>query len=202
MMANLEIARMPLVPALDVLARLRTDQVVVTTMGGCREWPRLSNHPLDFNYIPATMGGAVSIGLGVALAQPDREVIVLGGDGSLLMNLGCLVTTVAAGAKNLTVIVLDNACYETIGGQRTAASAHSVDYAAMASAAGFITTAAFDALETWRAAAADLLQRPGPRFISLRVQRVDGDYVPHISAPLIDRIARFRRALATGKEES
>ena len=90
---------MPLVAALEVLAGLRRDEVVITTMGAAREWPRLSHHPLDFHYIPSAMGEAPALGLGLALAQPSREVIVLNGDGCMLMNLGALVTIVASGAR-------------------------------------------------------------------------------------------------------
>src|SRR2546423_7588499 len=115
-----ESSRIPLVSALEVLLRLRTDQVVVTTMGSAREWPRLSNHPLDFHYIPSAMGQAPSIGLGLALSQPAREVIVFTGDGSLLMNLGCLATLAASGAKNLTLVALDNGVYEVTGGPQNA----------------------------------------------------------------------------------
>ncbi len=90
---------MPLVPALEVLRDLRRDQIVVTTMGSAREWPRLSQHPLDFHYIPSAMGHAPMLGLGLALAQPSREVIAFNGDGCMLMSLGCLVTIAASGAR-------------------------------------------------------------------------------------------------------
>ena len=121
---------MPLVPALQVVHRLRTDQIVVTTMGTAREWPRLSQHPLDLHYIPSSMGQSPTLALGLAIAQPQRNVIVFTGDGSLLMNLGCLVTIVASGAKNLTLIVIDNGVYEVTGGQRTAGAVAGVDFAA------------------------------------------------------------------------
>ncbi len=81
-------SRMPLVAALEVLAGLRRDEIVITTMGAAREWPRLSQHPLDFHYIPSAMGEAPALALGLALALPSREVIVLNGDGCMLMNLG------------------------------------------------------------------------------------------------------------------
>src|ERR1700683_4921301 len=84
--------RMPFVPALEVIRGLRTDQIVVPTMGTVREWPRLSQHPLDFHYIPSAMGQSSTIALGLALAQPERQVIAFTGDGSLLMNLGVLIT--------------------------------------------------------------------------------------------------------------
>ena len=55
---------MPLIPAMEVLRDLRKDQIVVTTMGAAREWPKLSTHPLDFHYIPSAMGHAPMLGLG------------------------------------------------------------------------------------------------------------------------------------------
>ncbi len=84
------------------------DRIVVTTMGSAREWPKLSQHPLDFHYIPSAMGHAPVLGLGLALAQPAREVITFNGDGCMLMSLGCLATIVASGATNYTLIVLEN----------------------------------------------------------------------------------------------
>src|SRR5580704_11862629 len=120
--------RMPLVPALEVVRDRRRDQIVVTTMGSAREWPRLSQHPLDFHYIPSAMGHAPMLALGLALAQPARETIVLNGDGCTLMSLGCLVTIVASGAKNLTLILLENGVYEVTGGQGTAAAQAHVDF--------------------------------------------------------------------------
>lgn len=110
--------------ALEVLARVRTDEVVVTTMGSIREWSRVSSHPLDFHYIPSAMGQGSSIGLGIALARPERRVIVLNGDGSMLMNLGSLVTIAAQGPRNYYLTVLDNGVYEITGGQMTAGSRH------------------------------------------------------------------------------
>src|SRR5262245_33603291 len=112
--------RMPLLAALQVLHELRRDEIVVTTMGSAREWPKLGEHPLDFQYLPSAMGHAPMLGLGLALAQPSREVIAFNGDGGMLMSLGCLVTVAASGATNITVVVLDNGLYEVTGGQRTA----------------------------------------------------------------------------------
>jgi thiamine pyrophosphate-dependent acetolactate synthase large subunit-like protein len=188
---------MPFVAALEVLAELRRDEIVVTTMGSAREWPKLSQHPLDLHYIPSAMGQAPDLGLGLALAQPQREVIVLNGDGCMLMNLGCLVTIVASGAKNLTLIVFENGIYEVTGGQQTAAATGAaVDFAGMALAAGFASTAAFDSLETWRQQAADFLRRPGPRFAVLSVEPVGAAYQLESPGPLAERLKRFQQALA------
>lgn len=185
---------MPLVPALEVLRGLRTDQIVVTTMGAAREWPKFSSHPLDFHYIPSAMGHAPMIGLGLALGQPDREVIAFNGDGCMLMSLGCLVTIKASGATNLTVIVLENGVYEVTGGQQTAGARASVDLVGVAAAAAFPTAVRYNDLAAWKAEAADVLGRPGPRFVSLTVERV-ADYVLEVPGPIRERIAKFRAAL-------
>ncbi len=123
---------MPLVPALEVVRDLRREQIVVTTMGSAREWPKLSRHGLDFHYVPSAMGQAPLLALGLALAQPGREVICFNGDGCMLMNLGALVTIAASKARNLSLIVLENGVYEVTGGQQTAASTTRVDFAALA----------------------------------------------------------------------
>ena len=186
---------MPLVPALEVLHRLRTDQIVVTTMGSAREWPRISQHPLDFHYIPSAMGQSPTIALGLALSQPQREVIVFTGDGSLLMNLGVLVTLVAAAPKNLTLIVLDNGVYEVTGGHAHGGRRCAADFAALATAAGFESVARFDDLPDWARDAATVLKFPGPRCIVLVVEPERGDYFLNVPGPIRPRIAAFRAAL-------
>lgn len=185
---------MPLVAALEVVRDCRDDAIVVTTMGTAREWPRLSDHPLDFHYIPSAMGHAPMIGLGLAMAQSEREVIVLNGDGCMLMSLGCLVTICASGVSNLSLFVINNGIYEVTGGQSTAAR-QTGDFAQMASAAGFPSVATFDDLDDWRARAAATLALPGPRFIVLKVDPVGPEYFLEVPGPISARIARFREAL-------
>lgn len=188
-------AAMSLVGALEVLRDVRDEAVVVTTMGSAREWPKLSSHPLDLNYIPSAMGHAPVLALGLALAQPARQVIVLNGDGCQLMSLGSLITIVASGAKNLALIVVDNSIYEVTGGQRTAAGSAGVDYPALARAAGFESVASFDELADWRQAAGEALSAPGPRFIHWRVAPVGPDYHLESPGPIAERLARLRTAL-------
>ncbi len=187
--------QMPLVAALQVVHRLRTDQIVVTTMGTAREWPRISQHPLDLHYIPSSMSQSPTLALGLAIAQPQRNVIVFTGDGSLLMNLGCLVTIVASGAKNLTLIVIDNGVYEVTGGQRTAGAVAGVDFAGMARAAGFPSVERFDDLDEWQGKAVAMLEKPGPRCIVLATEPVRGDYFLNVPGPIGPRLERLREAL-------
>ena len=86
--------------------------------------------------------------------------MLFNGDGSLLMNLGCLVTIIAAGVKNLTLIVVDNGVYEVTGGQQTAGAQAGVDFCGMARSAGFASIAHFDDLADWQRGAAAALKSP------------------------------------------
>ncbi len=189
-------ARMPLVPALKALARLREERLVVTTMGSAREWPKLSNHRFDVQFLPSAMGQATSLALGLALAQPQREVIVINGDGSLLMNLGTLVTIAASGAKNLTVVLLENGIYEVTGGQDIAAAHANTDFTMIARGAGFATCASFDSLAAWEEGAASLLEAPGPRFIGLRVEQERVNYRYTLPGPWPERWRKLAAELA------
>src|SRR5256885_15778268 len=122
--------------ALQALARRRGDAVVVSTMVSSREWPEYStNESLD---LPLTgcMGKASSLGLGIALARPDRRVIVFDGDGSLLMQLGSLATVAGAAPRNLVHLLFKNGVYHTSGAQIIPGGL-TVDFVMMAKAAGY-----------------------------------------------------------------
>ncbi len=196
---------MSLLEALEVLRAVRLDEVVVTTMGNAREWQKLGKNALDLIYVPSSMGQGTSLALGIALAQPDRKVVVCNGDGSMLMNLGSLVTISAQAPANLTVIVFDNGVYEVTGAQPTAAapamrpSSAPVDFAALARASGFTRVYAFDATEPWRSAVADILRGPGPTFVELRVEPMADAGLPAFPGPAPDR-ARALRAELTRAE--
>lgn len=179
--------------ALDVLHDLRDDAVVITTMSSAGIWPHLSDSPLDFAYIPSAMGQAPALGLGLALAQPARKVIVVNGDGCMLMNLGCLVT-IANYPANLILIVLDNGIYEVTGGQPVVGQG-SVDFAAMARAAGIERIDQFDTLDAWKTGANDALNGPGPTFLWIKVEARLGQKTPKPPCPMQEQIERLQRAL-------
>lgn len=185
---------MPFVEALRVIQDARDGEIVVTTMGSAREWPKLSSEALDFHYLPSAMGHAPMIGMGLALAQPERGVICFNGDGCMLMSLGCLVTIANAAPENLTLIVFDNGRYEVTGGQRTAATGGDVNYVSIAVGAGFPTAMHFNTLEDWQRECAAMLEMPGPRFVVLDVASVE-DYLLEVPGPMAERMARFRAAL-------
>src|SRR5712671_3967484 len=116
--------------ALEVLAARRGQHLVLTTHGSVDPWVSLSDTPLDFSYVPVSMGQGPTLGLGLALAQSRHGVIVVTGDGSVLMNLGCLVT-LANHPADLFLIVIDNGVYEVTGGQPVPGSGHT-DFAGLA----------------------------------------------------------------------
>jgi thiamine pyrophosphate-dependent acetolactate synthase large subunit-like protein len=179
--------------ALEVLARHRGDRVVVTTMTSGGVWPSLSDTGLDFAYLPSSMGQGPALGLGLALAQPGRGVIVVNGDGCTLMNLGCLVT-LAGNPADVYLIVLDNGLYEVTGGQPVA-GAGATDYAALGRAAGIRRVYSFDTLDAWAAGAAEALAGAGPVLTWLRIEGRLGQKTPKPPRPMGEQIARLRQAL-------
>jgi phosphonopyruvate decarboxylase len=154
--------------ALRILARARTDQVVITHMSSAREWPLVSSREdLDLPLMQC-MGKASSVGLGLALACPDRRVIVLDGDGSLLTNLGSLVTIAAAAPSNFLHVVLENGTYDTTGGQPVPNSGR-VDFAGLALEAGYRGAYEFESADELDAALPSILQEEGPILVCLKV---------------------------------
>ncbi|MCC7106641.1 MAG: thiamine pyrophosphate-binding protein [Chloroflexi bacterium] len=153
----------------ESLARRRGDAVVVTSMTSFRNWPEFSRDP-ELDFPNTVMGKGSSVGLGLALARPDRTVIVLDGDGSLLMNLGTLVTISAASPRNLIHIVFQNGIYEVTGGQPIP-GVGALSFAAMARGAGWRRVFEIDALDAWELQADDILREDGPTFVVLHVTR-------------------------------
>lgn len=180
--------------ALEVLAAQRGQRVVITTMSAVALWPDLSDGPLDFAYIPSSMGQGPALGLGLALAQPEHGVVVVNGEGCMLMNLGSLVT-LAHHPANVYLLILDNGLYEVTGGQITAGTGHA-DFAGLARAAGIRRVYTFADLETWRAGAAEALSGPGPVVVWLKVEGRLGQKTPKAHRPMNEQIARLQQALA------
>lgn len=179
--------------ALEVLAHHRGDAVVVTTMSAIGVWPEFSDSPLDFAYMPSAMGQAPALGLGLALAQPERRIIVVNGDGSMLMNLGSLAT-IAAHPANLFLLIMDNGIYEVTGGQATAGQGR-VDFAGLARAAGITRVYAFDSQEAWQAGAVEALAGSGPVAVCLRVEARLGQKTPKPPRAMSEQIRRLRDGL-------
>ena len=181
--------------ALATLQRLRRDEdVVITTMAAAKVWMDQGTHPRDFVFVPSCMGHATSIGLGLALAQPKRRVIVCNGDGSMLMNLGSLVTIAAQAPANLAVLVFDNGVYEVTGAQPTPAR---MDFAAIARASGWPTVHRVRTAEEWSASAREILDARGPVFVWVETEAQPGRPGPRSPGPAAERARVFMRALGT-----
>ena len=192
-------------PAREAVATLhaarRNGEVVVTSMGSARDWMALGTQPLDLVYVPSSMGQATSVGLGLALAQPQRRVIVCNGDGSMLMNLGSLVSITAAAPRNLTLILFDNGAYEVTGGQPTPGaplgrrSASRVDFAELARGCGFSSVFHFDDAGAWQRDVRTVLDAEGPAIAILSVAPIPGVPGPRSPGPGAERARQFMRAL-------
>ena len=187
---------MTLREALEVVARHRGDQVVISTMASVAVWPTLCDGPLDFAYMPSAMGHAPGLAQGLSLAT-GRGVIVLNGDGGTLMNLGCLVT-LAQTPANVKLLILDNGLYEVTGGQPTA-RAHRVDFAGMARAAG-LPGYFFSDLSVWQTECEKRLQTPGPSVLHLQIEGRYGQSTPRPPRLMAEQIERLRSKTKQGDE--
>lgn len=176
-----------------LIPHVREDDIVVAVYQSCFDW--LALNPRDLNYVAVgAMGQASSHGLGLALANPDRRVIVLDGDGSLLMNLGSLVTVANAGASNFYHFLAANRVYE-VNGAHPLPGADKVDFEAMARAAGYAGSRSFTGLEEFTAGLPEVLNVPGPQMSVLEI--VPGTAYPRDYAYIHSAAARdsFRKAL-------
>jgi thiamine pyrophosphate-dependent acetolactate synthase large subunit-like protein len=189
---------MSLEDALVALRAVRRDSdVVVTTMAAAKVWTDLAGgpvglHPRDFVFVPSCMGHATSFGLGIALAQPKRRVVVVNGDGSMLMNLGSLATIASQAPRNLVIVVCVNGVYEVTGSQPVPAD---VDFAAIARACGFAATSRFRVAAAWRTRLARVLRRRGPTLVVLDVAVDRARPAPRSPGPPAPRARALRAAL-------
>ena len=149
-------------------AQLKRDEAVIGGIGNSNFDLWMSGQRPQNFYMLGSMGLTIPIAFGVALAQPQRHVVALEGDGSLLMQLGCLATIAVEAPKNLTMVVWDNGIYQITGGQPTASGAVT-DLVAVARGCGLVNSAwAADEEEFDRLFAA-ALRDGGPTLIAARI---------------------------------
>ena len=176
-----------------LIPHVKDDDIVVAVYQSCFDW--LALNPRDLNYVAVgAMGQASSHALGLALANPDRRVLVFDGDGSLLMNLGSLVTIANAGVTNLYHFLFANRVYE-VNGAHPLPGADKVDFAGIARAAGYAGACGFDNPERFRHGLSELFEAPGPLMAVLEV--APGVAYPRDYAYIHSAAARqrFREAL-------
>ncbi len=171
----------------------RGDLLVIAGLGA-PAWDATDagDHPLTFP-LWGGMGGATAIGLGLALAQPDRRVLVLTGDGELLMGMGSLATAGVQRPRNLALVVLDNEHYGETGMQPSH-TAFGVDLAAAAKACGFRSSAMMTTMGQIAALRDDIHRAEGPLFAQIKIA---ADKLPLVLPPRDGTHLknRFREAL-------
>jgi sulfopyruvate decarboxylase subunit beta len=150
---------------LKLIHAQRGTAICVPTMTTSPAWRTIAPDDLSVGCV-GFMGGASALGLGLALAQPDRRVLVLDGDGSLLMQLGSLATIAGAAPRNLVHFLFKNGVYHTSGAQWIPGGL-TVDFVAMAKGAGYRSALAIHDFEDFKRRLPDLLKAEGPVFVEL-----------------------------------
>lgn len=164
--------------AVAALTEILDDAVVVTGLGNVAlDLFVAAERPLNF-YTSGAMGTAISIAFGLAVAQPNRRVICLEGEGSLLMNLGCLATIGKYQPSNLTCLIFDNELYQITGGQPTHTGS-STDLAAVARGCGVEQAAVVSSVIELQGELARTVDRSGPHIVVAKVdQQLADGYLP------------------------
>ena len=185
---------------LEVVPRIlkdRGDTLLVAGLGSTAWDTAAAGDRPDNFYLWGAMGGATMIGLGLALAQPNRRVLVITGDGELLMGLGGLATIAVQGPQNLSVVVIDNERYGETGMQDSH-TRFGVDLAGIASAAGFVHSATVYDQDELEALVPTLYGDEGPTFAAIKVKATS----PPTVLPARDGVYlknRFRETVLGGK---
>ena len=161
------VAKTPMKPedVLRAIAAARGTAICVPTMTTSPAWRTIAPDDLSVGCV-GFMGGASAMGMGLALARPDRRVIVFDGDGSLLMQLGSLATIAGGAPRNLTHLLFKNGVYHTSGAQGIPGGLN-VDFVMMAKGAGYRNAYAVTELEDFKRRLPSMLTDEGPLFVEL-----------------------------------
>ena len=184
--------------ALEILARHYADGIVVPVYQSAFDWMAIRPHPLNY-LCTGAMGQAVSHALGLALGCPEEKVVVLDGDGSLLMNLGALVTVANAAPRNLVHFLCYNGQYE-VNGRFPVPGGRALDFAAMARAAGVRHVYAFSDTAAFDAALPEILGLEGPVFAVLEIEPGAAHPTDYVAIHSADSRRTFRDALRARRE--
>ena len=160
-----------MIDAMDVFTTFQQhrDKAIVTTSGTVgQHWQEVSTEERRDVNLGSAMGQTTSAAFGLALGLPDEKVVLFDSEGALLMNLGVLATIAGKKPRNFYHFLLDNECYATTGGQPVP-NAQEIDYAGIAEGAGYASTHRFDDLEEFVTNIEEILNEPGPVFVSIKV---------------------------------
>lgn len=181
---------------LEAIYEALDDKLVVTIMGACAQELYDLGHRENFFYLQHAMGLASSIGLGLAMHRPNEQVVVLDGDGSILMNLGSLATLARYHPKNLTHIIFDNGSLLSTGGFATHTTDGTTDIAAIAKGAGVPHVAAVSTPFDFMEAVGDAFERDALSVVVAKVEAVGPDHFG-MDFQLPENAFRFRRYIQT-----
>ncbi len=181
--------------ALKTLARHYPSGIVVAVYQSAFDWLHIRPHPLNY-FCTGAMGQASSHGLGLALGAPGEKVVVIDGDGSLLMNLGSLVTVANLAPENIFHFVSQNNMYE-VNGKFPIPGADKIRFDQMALAAGYRHAFCFDEIDQFDSKIKEILELKGPVFVCMKVQ--PGQFYPldYVTIHSQKTRSNFRNAIKT-----
>ena len=175
------------------------DKLVVTIMGACAQELYDLGHKDNFFYLQHAMGLASSIGLGLAMHLPSERIVVLDGDGSVLMNLGTLATMARYRPKNLVHIIFDNGSLLSTGGFDSHTTSGVTDLAAIAKGAGLERVSAVDSVMDFGEAVIDAFQGDRLSVIVAKVAAIGPNHYG-MDLQLPENAFRFKRVIAERKK--
>ena len=181
------------IDCLEAIYKDIRDCAVVTIMGAVAAELYSLGHRANFFYLEHAMGLASSVGLGIALSQPERRVVVVDGDGSVLMNMGGLTTLARYAPGNLTHVVFDNESLLSVGGFPTATSTGS-DLTAIARGAGISNTGTYTTVEDFASATRSAIASREMNNLVAKVEAI-GPAGFHMDLELLENRFEFARAL-------
>jgi phosphonopyruvate decarboxylase len=172
---------------IKAFAAHRGDAIVISGRGG-RHWVNHSDGVLDIPLGDPAMGGHAGFGLGLALAQPNKKVVLFDSEGDILMSMGQLPTIAEQAPANFYHFVLDNEVYATTGGQPVP-NAKNVDYAGIARSSGYPRAVNFSDIDAFSKGLPGILSAPGPVFVACKV-------FPEVENTPIGQRVRWRKRSA------
>jgi sulfopyruvate decarboxylase subunit beta len=180
--------------AVEALADAKGDAISLVTMQAGQPWAEAGgSEGLNLNVV-GCMGAAATWGLGLALARPDKRIMVLDGDGSLLMQLGSLVTIGAQAPARFFHFVFENGTYGTSGNQPMPGRVH--DFCGLARSAGYKSTFSFEDAAELRQMLPEIFATTGPVLVRLVIEPVHTELTGRGTPDTAAQVKRLRAALA------
>ncbi len=167
-----------------ILNHVEISDLVIAANGRISREAFMAGHRKGVFYMLMSMGHAAPIGVGLARAMPQRRIVILDGDGNLLMNMGSMATVVEAKPLNFLHVVLDNQAYGTTGGQRCISD--TIDLGKIAEATGYSAVLHIEDLEDMSRQWPILTKTEGPAFAHVKVTAEDVPHTPIVDIPPVD----------------